>query len=166
MSAPAHSQHYVGVVGPGDGAGDDVLVLAREVGRLLARSGAVLVTGGLGGVMAAAAAGADSAGGTSVALLPGDDRRAASHPHTVTLPTGLGEMRNALLVRSVDAVVCVGGSWGTLSEVALARRTGRHVVVLRGWRVVDAEGREPDLEHAESAEDAVRLVMSALDPRQ
>jgi uncharacterized protein (TIGR00725 family) len=166
MSPPVHPQPYVGVVGPGDGAGDDLLAVAGEVGRLLALAGAVVVTGGRGGVMAAAAAGADAAGGTSVALLPGDDRSAAGHQHTVVLPTGLGEMRNALLVRSVDAVVCVGGSWGTLSEVALARRTGRPVVVLLGWHVRDARGDEPELQHAESAKDAVLLVMSALDQRQ
>lgn len=124
---------YVAVVGPS--APDDraVLDLAAEAGRLLAARGWVLVTGGLGGVMAAAASGAAEGGGAAVALLPGSDRAAASPGHTVAIPTGLGEMRNALLVRTVDAVLCVGGSWGTLSEVALAARTGVPVFSVAGW---------------------------------
>jgi uncharacterized protein (TIGR00725 family) len=154
----------VAVVGPGTDADPDLLSAAREVGRLLADAGAVVVTGGLGGVMAAAAAGAAEAGGTSVGILPGDDPGAASAGHTVVVPTGLGEMRNALVVRSADAVIAVGGSWGTLSEVALARRTGRPVVVLRGWRVLDAGGAEVDQTVADSPADAVRLVMTVVHP--
>jgi uncharacterized protein (TIGR00725 family) len=155
---------HVAVVGPGTDVGTDLLAAAREVGRLLAGAGAVVVTGGLGGVMAAAAAGAAEVGGTAVAILPGEDRAAASAGHTVVVATGLGEMRNALVVRSTDAVVAVGGSWGTLSEVALARRTGRPVVVLRGWHVLDADGAEVDQTVAESPADAVRLVMSVVHP--
>jgi uncharacterized protein (TIGR00725 family) len=154
----------VAVVGPGSDVDPDLLAAAREVGRLLALAGAVVVTGGLGGVIAEAASGSAEAGGTAVGILPGDDRAAASPGHTVVVPTGLGEMRNALVVRSADAVVAVGGSWGTLSEVALARRTGRPVVVLRGWRVLDAGGAEVDQTVAESPADAVRLVMSVVDP--
>jgi len=84
-------------------------------------------------VMAAAAAGAASRGGTVVGLLPGDDRRAASAGHSVVIPTGLGELRNALLVRTSDAVLSVGGSWGTQIEVSLAVRTGVPVVSVAGW---------------------------------
>ena len=124
---------YVGVVGPGSPEDTSLLAAAREAGRLLAGRGYVVVTGGLGGVMAAAAAGAAQVGGTAVALLPGDDRSLASDGHSIVIPTGLGEMRNALLVRSVDAVLAIGGSWGTLSEIALAARTGVPVFAVGSW---------------------------------
>jgi uncharacterized protein (TIGR00725 family) len=124
---------YVAVVGPGEPDDPAVLDLAREAGRLLTARGWTVVTGGLGGVMAAAAAGASEAGGTALALLPGTDRSAASPGHTVVVPTGLGEMRNALIVRAADALLAVGGSWGTLSEVALAARTGVPVFAVAGW---------------------------------
>jgi uncharacterized protein (TIGR00725 family) len=125
---------YVGVVGPSDASAQE-LVDAQALGRGVAERGHVVVCGGLGGVMAAVARGAESAGGLVVGLLPGTDR-ADANPHvTVAIPTGLGELRNGLLVRSSDVVVSVGGSWGTLSEVALAVRTGVPVVAVNGWRV-------------------------------
>lgn len=92
-----------------------------------------MVTGGLGGVMEASARGAAGAGGLVVGLLPGRDRAAGNPYLTVALPTGLGELRNGLIVRASDALICVGGSWGTLSEIALAVRTGVPVVMLGGW---------------------------------
>src|SRR5664279_102075 len=104
---------YVGVVGPSAPQEPSVLEQAFEAGAALARAGCVVVTGGLGGVMAAAAAGVASVGGTALALLPGTDRAEASEGHTVVVPTGMGEMRNALLVRTVDGVLALGGSWGT-----------------------------------------------------
>jgi uncharacterized protein (TIGR00725 family) len=94
-----------------------------------------VLTGGLGGVMAAATEGAADAGGLTVALQPGTSREPSAA--TVVLPTGLGELRNGLLVRCADAVVAVGGSWGTLSEIALARRTGVPVVAIGGWALPD-----------------------------
>lgn len=135
--------HYVAVVGPSVPGDPGLLDQASAAGRLLAGHGWVVVTGGLGGVMAAAAAGVAEAGGTAVALLPGSDRGAASPGHTVAIPTGLGEMRNALLVRSVDAVLALGGSWGTLSEVALAARTGVPVFSVAGWDLTGLAD-EPD----------------------
>lgn len=125
-------QRYVAVVGPSRAAEHEV-DLARRAGAELAARGIAVVTGGLGGVMAAAATGAREAGGVAIGLLPGLDRAAAGAGHTVVLPTGLGELRNGLLVRSADAVLAIGGSWGTLSEIALAVRTGRLVVSLAGW---------------------------------
>jgi uncharacterized protein (TIGR00725 family) len=124
---------YVAVVGPSEPDDPSYLDLAREAGRLLAEQGYVVVTGGLGGVMAATASGVAAAGGTAVALLPGMSRDAASEGHAVVIPTGLGEMRNALVVRSADAVLAIGGAWGTLSEIALAVRTGVPVVAVRSW---------------------------------
>jgi uncharacterized protein (TIGR00725 family) len=130
----------VAVSGPGEGATEAEVTLARELGAALARAGAVVVTGGLAGVMAAAAEGVREAGGTSIGLLPGTDRAAGSPAHTVLLPTGLGELRNGLLVRAADAVVAIGGGWGTLSEVALAVRTGRPLVRLGGWELPEPAG--------------------------
>lgn len=123
---------YVAVIGPSEPA-TELLAPARQAGAALAARGWVVLTGGLGGVMAAAAAGAAASGGVVVGLLPGDDRTAASAGHSVVVPTGLGELRNALIVRSSDAVLAVGGSWGTQIEVALAVRTGVPVVSVAGW---------------------------------
>ncbi len=119
----------IAVCGAGT-AGDDVLAAARQVGEALAEAGAVLLCGGLGGVMEAAAEGAEAAGGLTLGLLPGTDA-AAANPHiALPLPTGLGEARNAVLVRAADAVIAVAGEWGTLSEVALARKMDVPVVLL------------------------------------
>jgi uncharacterized protein (TIGR00725 family) len=123
---------YLGISGPSAATDGDVED-SRTIARWAARAGHVVVCGGLGGVMAAAAQGAAEAGGVSVGLLPGDTRDGAAPGLTVALPTGLGELRNGLLVRAVEALVCVGGSWGTLSELALAVRTGVPVVALRTW---------------------------------
>src|SRR5213593_2665304 len=103
---------------------------AAAVGRLLAGRGAVLLCGGLGGVMAAAARGAKQAGGLTVGILPGSDPAEANPDIDVALATGMGEMRNALIVRAAGAVIAIGGGWGTLSEIALARRIETPVVGL------------------------------------
>jgi uncharacterized protein (TIGR00725 family) len=105
------------------------------VGRLLAERGAVLVCGGLGGTMEAACRGAKQAGGTTVGLLPGESRSDANRFVDVAIPTGLGEARNALVVRASDVVVAVGGGYGTLSEIALALRAGKRVVGLGTWEI-------------------------------
>lgn len=112
---------------PGGTLGD----AAEEIGRRLAEAGAIVVCGGLGGVMEAAARGAAAAGGLTVGILPGTDPGTANPYIGVPLATGLGEARNALVVRAADAVIAVGGEWGTLSEVALARKMGKGVVVFR-----------------------------------
>jgi uncharacterized protein (TIGR00725 family) len=127
--------------------------LAREVGRRLAEAGAVVLCGGLDGVMEAAAEGASSAGGTVVGILPGADRAAGSPHLTITIATGLGEARNAVLASACDAVIAVAGGWGTLSEIGLARRLGRPVVSVAGWEL---EG----VPVAISAEEAVRAALS------
>jgi uncharacterized protein (TIGR00725 family) len=133
----------VAVVGPAD-AGDDLAAAAYSIGRGLAEAGVTVVTGGLGGVMAAACRGAAEAGGATVGLLPGTDAGDANPWVTVAVPTGLGEGRNLLVVRAASVVVAVGGSWGTLSEVALACRTGVPVVALHGWQLADPAGAPPD----------------------
>jgi uncharacterized protein (TIGR00725 family) len=140
------------VAGPGDG-GD--LAAAETVGRELGRRGAVLVCGGLGGVMEAACRGAREAGATTVGLLPGHDRSAANEFVDVAIATGLGEARNALVVRAADAVIAIDGGHGTLSEIALALKAGKRVVGLRTW---DVEG----VEAVDSPEAAVETVLSDL----
>lgn len=152
----------IAVVGPAD-ASAELCAIAREVGLLLARREATVVSGGLGGVMAAASAGAHDGGGLVVGLLPGRDRDAANDDVDVAIATGLGEARNALVVRAADGVVAVGSSWGTLSEIAFARRTGKPVVCLRAWTITDADGQDVPLTVATSAEDAVAVLFDELD---
>jgi uncharacterized protein (TIGR00725 family) len=128
--------------------------MAESVGRGLAARGAVVVCGGLGGAMQAACRGAKEAGGSTVGLLPGLDRRDANRYVDVAVPTGLGEARNALVVRAADALIAIGGGYGTLSEIALALRTGKRVVGLGTWEI---EGVEP----ASSPEEAVEAVLGS-----
>ena len=151
---------YVAVIGPGSDVAPELRQLAWDVGRLLAVRGAVVVTGGLGGVMAAAAEGCAHAGGQSLGILPGTDRADANEFSTLSIPTGLGELRNGLIVRSVDGVIAVGGSWGTLSEMALAQRTGVPVVSIDGWTVLDASGHEQLVERALTPEEAVNRILN------
>jgi hypothetical protein len=149
---------YVAVCGSSVGT-EEELARAEEVGRLLAEAGAIVVCGGLGGVMDAAARGARDAGGISVGLLPGDVRAGASEHLTVALPTGMGETRNALVIRSADAVIAIGGEWGTLSEIALAMRTGKRVVGLGTWDLSRSGRSANGILTAESPEEASRLAL-------
>jgi uncharacterized protein (TIGR00725 family) len=131
---------YVAVCGSGAAPAAD-LEAAEAVGRALAERGAVVVCGGLGGTMEAACRGAKAGGGTTLGILPGHDRAEANPYVDVVLPTGLGEARNALVVRAADALIAVGGEWGTLSEIALALRAGKRVVGLGTWEL--ARGGRP-----------------------
>jgi uncharacterized protein (TIGR00725 family) len=124
--------------------------LAEETGRLLAQRGAVLVCGGLGGVMEAVARGAQENGGTTVGILPGADPAAANAYIDIPLATGLGEMRNFLIVRTAHALIAIGGGVGTLSEIALAQRIGKPVVGLH-----DSFRNTLDIPRVESAAEAV-----------
>ncbi len=147
---------YVAIIGADESATDDNLRDAYTAGAWLARHDVVVVTGGLGGVMGAAADGAASEGGQVVGLLPGLDRSAAHPSVTIAIPTGLGELRNGLVVRSGDAVLALGGSWGTLSEIALAMRTGVPLVTVGSPIPVGVSVRE-----AASVEEALPLVLAA-----
>lgn len=144
---------YIAVVGAGRASAEQERV-AEAAGRAVGAAGAVLVCGGLGGVMEAACRGAKAAGGATVGILPGSDRGAANEHVDVALATGLGEARNALVVRAADALVAVGGEYGTLSEIALAVKAGKPVVGLGTWEL-DA------VVVAESPEEAVRLALQA-----
>ena len=145
---------YVAVVGPGE-ASPDELHTAEEVGAGLAAAGVVVVTGGLGGVMEAASRGARSRRGRTLGLLPGDDRDAANGWVEIAVPTGMGELRNGLVVRAADAVVALGGGYGTLSEIALALKLGRPVVGLGTWEV-------HGVDHVSTPEDALALIAGLL----
>ena len=123
---------YVAVVGSGTATGD-LYEKARAVGRLIAERGGILVCGGLSGVMEAAARGATEAGGTAIGILPDEDRRRENEYLTHSVATGMGQARNLAVVCSGDVVIAVGGEYGTLSEIGLARKVGRPVVVLEGW---------------------------------
>ena len=130
----------ISVCGPRE-ATDDELANAREIGRRLAEHGAAVVCGGYSGVMAAVSEGAASAGGLVVGILSGRDRSGADQNLTVAIPTGLGDARNAVIALAGDAIIVVGGSWGTLSELGLAMREGKTVVQIGGWRLADKDGR-------------------------
>lgn len=144
----------IGVIGSHD-CTDREAALAHEVGLRLARAGVIVVTGGLGGVMRHACAGAVEGEGLTVGILPGADAAEANEYVIVPIPTGMGEMRNALVVRASQALIAIGGGWGTLSEIALARRTAVPVLGL-GSRF--PEGL--DYHRARSAAEAVRWALS------
>lgn len=154
-------RRVIAVVGPSD-ADDALRETAYAVGKMLAQRGAVVMTGGLGGVMAAASHGAHDVGGLVIGLLPTSDPADANEFVDVAIPTGLDELRNGLLVRSVDGVIAVGGSWGTLSEIALAMRTGTPVVCLLGWKISDQAGARVNLGTASSAAEAIDVLFRAM----
>lgn len=156
-------QPQVAVIGPGNTTDPTLLADAEAVASGLARAGAVVVTGGLGGVMAAASRGARQAGGQVIGMLPGTNPGDANEWVDVVVPTGLGQGRNLLVVRGADVVVSVGGSWGTLAEIALARRLAIPVVSLHGWTI---EGPSPDdnVIAVGTADEAIRAAASWLSP--
>jgi hypothetical protein len=136
--------------------------LAEEVGRLLARRGAILVCGGLGGIMKAACRGASLEGGTTVGILPGDNSQAANPYVQIPIVTGLGEARNIAVVKSAQAVIAIGGSYGTLSEISHALKSGIPVIGLNTW-ALSRNGREdksiiPAQSPAEAADKALELT--------
>jgi len=144
----------IGVIGAGK-ADDRTHSVAEEVGGAIARRGAILVCGGLGGVMEAAAKGASREGGLTVGILPNSDPDEANPHITVPVATGFGEGRNIIIVRTADALIAVGGEYGTLSEIAFALKTGKPVVGLRTW---DIQG----IVHAKGADEAVDAVFDLL----
>jgi len=154
----AGPRRVVAVVGPGQPGDTALLATARAIGGGLASAGCTVVTGGLGGVMEAASQGAREAGGFVVGILPGEDASAANEFVDLAVPTGMGEGRNLLIVRMADVVIAVGGSWGTLSEIALARRCNTHVISVAGWVVA---GPDPD-DNVVAVGDAGAAVAAAM----
>lgn len=151
---PVGEGPYVAVIGGRNAEAGD-LWAAEEVGAGLASAGAVVVTGGMGGVMEAACRGAWSRRGLTVGLLPGLNRAEANGWVSIAVPTGLGELRNALVVRSADAVVAVGGGHGTLTEIGFALGLGRSVVGIRTWQI-------HGVQHVGTPAEAVTAVLSEL----
>jgi uncharacterized protein (TIGR00725 family) len=150
---------FVAVIGSAS-CTEEVAALAEAVGREVACQGAVLVCGGRGGVMEAACRGAKAEGGITVGILPGTDRREANPYVDIPVVTGLGEARNAIVVRTADAVVAVRGGYGTLSEIGLALKMGRPVVGLGTWELFQhGEGVDAVVRAATPAQ-AVELALS------
>jgi uncharacterized protein (TIGR00725 family) len=145
------ARRYVAVCGATE-ATESQLAAAKEVGRLLAEAGAIVINGGMGGVSAAASEGASAAGGVVVGLLPEGHRAGANQFLTVALPTGMGQGRNVLIVTAAQSVIAIGGGWGTLSEIAIAKRLGRPVVTLDSWPI-------SGLESVATPAEAVRMAL-------
>ena len=145
----------IGVIGAGHCSSRTAL-LAETVGREIARAGAVLVCGGLGGVMEAAARGAQQEGGITVGILPGDSFEDANPFIKIPVVTGLGHARNVLVVRSAQVLIAVKGGYGTLSEVALALKMGKPVIGLHSWDV------SKKIIQVETAQQAVKKALRLL----
>jgi uncharacterized protein (TIGR00725 family) len=141
----------ISVIGAGS-CSEDIYCIAEEVGRLIAVKGAILVTGGLGGVMEAASKGAREAGGTTVGILPGSSKEEANSYVAIPITTGLRHARNVIIARSGDAVIAVSGEYGTLSEIAIALKLGKPVIGISTWN--DIEG----VVRASSPGEAVKLA--------
>ena len=149
---------YIAVVGPSAGTPVE-LAIGEAVGRGIAEAGMVLVCGGMGGVMEAAAGGCADAGGRSVGILPGDSRLDANPYVTIAVATGLGEARNAIVVRTADAVIAVHGEFGTLSEIALALKMGKPVVGIGTWELGKQGEPVEAIVRAADAQDAVAQAL-------
>ena len=147
-------KRIIGVIG-GRRTEKSLLKEAEEVGKLIAKNGAALVCGGLGGVMEAASRGAKAEGGLTVGILPQNDAKEANQFIDIPIVTGLGIGRNVIIARTADALIAVGGEYGTLSEIAFALQMGKPVVGIKTW---DIKGMIP----AENAADAVDRVFEAL----
>jgi uncharacterized protein (TIGR00725 family) len=143
---------YIGVIGAGD-CSEDVYELAEEVGERIAKAGAVLVCGGLGGVMEATSKGAKKQGGITIGILPGIEKSHANPYIDFPIVTGLGEGRNLLVIRNSDAVIALPGEFGTLSEIAFALRLGKPVIGLSTWDVSEK------IIKVKNAEEAVRIAL-------
>ena len=172
MSVPPRRPWRIAVCAPGD-ATDEEIVAAEAVGRLLGERGCTLVCGGLGGAMAAACRGAKAAGGVTLGIIPGYDEKAANPWVDHVVCTGLGQARNAIVAATGQAVIAVGGGFGTLSEIALGLRLGRPVILLVGWAplLATVEGRTAiarlgtPVTIAATADEAVDRALAALTER-
>jgi uncharacterized protein (TIGR00725 family) len=150
----------VSVIGASEGS-EEILRDAEAVGRGIAEAGAVLVCGGLTGVMEAASRGASEAGGTVVAVLPTLSPADANPYVTHAIATGTGHARNLAVVASGEAVIAVGGEWGTLSEIAYARKLGRPVVSIQSWPLRNRAGTDLGIVETETPEEAVKAALSS-----
>ena len=153
----------IGVIG-GEQADDDASSLAFEVGARIGRSGHMLITGGRGGVMRAACEGAKSTGGTTIAILPGDDLFDANEFVDIPIITGLGFARNTIITRTANALVAIDGMYGTLSEIAFALISGTPVIGLGTWEMRSGHGLEAPVIRASTAAEAVAAALDHARP--
>ena len=153
-------QRQVSVIGASSGD-DELLAKAEAIGRGLAEAGLTIVTGGLGGVMEAASRGATEAGGEAIGILPYQSLDDGNEHLTHAIATGIGQARNLAVVGSGDAVIAVGGSWGTLSEIGFARKLGRPVISVDSWRL-EHKSEALGIVEVETAEEAVAAAREAL----
>jgi uncharacterized protein (TIGR00725 family) len=152
----------VAVVGAGE-CDSEIAAEAEEIGRLLAQRGFAVVCGGLGGVMAAVCRGAKAAGGLTIGILPGTDPVAANAWVDVPIASGLGEARNLLVVRAAQAVIAVGGEYGTLCEIAFALKIGKAVVGLRTWQLARAGTIQNAFVEVNTSTEAVEQCIKAIE---
>jgi uncharacterized protein (TIGR00725 family) len=152
---------FITVIGSGDCSPQEAR-MAEEVGKELARHGAVLVCGGLGGVMAAACRGATMAGGLTIGILPGDSRRSANPYVQIPIVTNLGEARNVIVVKTAQAVIAIGGGYGTLSEIGHALKNNIPVVGLNTWQLFRDGIPEAAIITAKDPADAVHKAISLI----
>lgn len=155
------SSLYVGVIGQGI-CDDGLYRLAYQVGREIAKRGAILICGGLGGVMEAACRGAKEMGGMTVGILPGFSREDANPFVDVAVATGLGEARNLIIVYTASGLVACGGQAGTLSEIAFTLRAGKPLAGLDTWKIQDRQGREDFFPRFATPEEAVAFIFRCL----
>jgi hypothetical protein len=153
-------QIVIGVIGESDPPAD-VAALAEAIGAEIAAAGAVLVCGGLGGVMTAACRGAHVRGGITIGILPSSRSEDANPYVTYAIPTGLGHARNILVARTAQAIIAVGGRFGTLSEIAFAKIEGIPVIGLQTWELKREGMREDPIQHARDPKEAVAMALEA-----
>lgn len=146
---------FVGVIGAGK-CSNEMKQMAEEVGHGIASEGAVLVCGGLGGVMEAAARGAKKKGGMTIGILPGSDKSDANDYIDIPIPTGIGQARNMVVVNSSDVVIALPGKFGTLSEMAFAMKLGKPLVSLSAWNIDD------NIPGAETPKEAVEMAFKLI----
>ena len=149
----------ISVIGGSEGS-EELLRVAEEVGRGIAEGGAALVCGGRTGVMEAASRGAADAGGTVIGVLPTLATEDANPYVTHAIATGTGHARNLAVVASGEAVIAIGGEWGTLSEIAFARRLGKPVVAIQSWTLSNRTGTDVGIVEVDTAEEAVKAALA------
>jgi uncharacterized protein (TIGR00725 family) len=149
----------IGVIGGGTCSEAEVKT-AEEVGRRLASQGAILVCGGLGGVMEAACRGASIEGGITIGILPGEDRQLANPYVQIPIVTGLGYARNVVVVKSAQAIIAIGGSYGTLTEIAYALQNGVPVIGLNTWSLSKDNQVDKSIIPAQDPSKAVDMALS------
>jgi len=154
-----NKKRFIAVIG-GNQCSSQEARLAEEVGRELARQGAILVCGGLGGIMEAACRGASSEGGITIGILPGDSRQAANRHVQIPIVTGLGYARNLAVVKSAQAVIAIDGSYGTLSEISHALQNGIPVIGLNTWSLSINGQQDKSIIPAQNAVEAVNKALS------